>query len=237
MAYTAVANKPTPDSDESVLLRDWDIDRFFEKSESSHKKRLASGDFNRNSASGRGAVPRSDEIKPRNTFLSSLFENSKNHRRQESDSKLSLNFVRGFRRENSDFFPLSKRHSAILGERQSTAVNVAPHRSSAIYSKKKLNNGEPILTDFVSREYVAISKNDNSNDSENNSRHAPFVGPRREKTESVILLRNSTNRNLPIDQQQVTIINKILYFERKMRENKMINLQPLSVSILNITYY
>ncbi|XP_046807245.1 misshapen-like kinase 1 isoform X2 [Lucilia cuprina] len=36
------------------------------------------------------------------------------HKRQESDSKLPQNFIRGFRRENSDFFPLTKRHSAVL---------------------------------------------------------------------------------------------------------------------------
>uniref|UniRef100_A0A1B0GCR4 non-specific serine/threonine protein kinase n=1 Tax=Glossina morsitans morsitans TaxID=37546 RepID=A0A1B0GCR4_GLOMM len=36
------------------------------------------------------------------------------HKRQESDSKLPQNFIRGFRRENSDFFPLTKRHSTVL---------------------------------------------------------------------------------------------------------------------------
>lgn len=167
------------------------------------------------------------EVKqPKNSFLSNFIENAKMHRRQDSDSKLSLNFVRGFRRENSDFFPLSKRHSAILGERQVAAVagNIAAHRSSAIYTKNnKNNNGEPILTDFVSRQYLesppsttattnspsaSINKpnanvNTSTNDLANANQNLFFMGPRRQKTESVILLRNSTNKNLLFDMQQV----------------------------------
>lgn len=174
-------------------------------------------------------LPSNHEVKqPKNSFLSNFLENAKMHRRQESDSKLSLNFVRGFRRENSDFFPLSKRHSAILGERQVTAVsaNLPSHRSSAIYTKtNKNNNGEPILTDFVSRQYLespstpttttttttsasiknpipnAIANSANAN--VNAKQNLFFMGPRRQKTESVILLRNSTNKNLLFDMQQV----------------------------------
>lgn len=166
------------------------------------------------------------EVKqPKNSFLSNFIENAKMHRRQESDSKLSMNFVRGFRRENSDFFPLSKRHSAILGERQVAAVagNIASHRSSAIYTKNN-KNGEPILTDFVSRQYLEnpssttkttsppsapiknLNANVNStNDHANANQNLIFMGPRRQKTESVILLRNSTNKNLLFDMQQVKI--------------------------------
>lgn len=169
------------------------------------------------------------EVKqPKNSFLSNFIENAKMHRRQESDSKLSMNFVRGFRRENSDFFPLSKRHSAILGERQVAGVggNIASHRSSAIYTKNN-KNGEPILTDFVSRQYLenplttttttpppssASIKNLNANvnstnDHANANQNLFFMGPRRQKTESVILLRNSTNKNLLFDMQQVKKYN------------------------------
>lgn len=174
-----------------------------------------------------GSKSSSHEVKSsKNSFLSNFIENAKAHRRQESDSKLSLNFVRGFRRENSDFFPLSKRHSVILGERQVAAVasNIASHRSSAIYTKNnKHNSGEPILTDFVSRQYLenpsatststpsstSIITKPNANVNCTTNAHANanqnlfFMGPRRQKTESVILLRNSTNKNLLFDMQQV----------------------------------
>lgn len=191
----------------------------------SAKNRMVTGAEHRRSenvtsAQPSGSKPNSDAKSAKNSFLSNFIENAKMHRRQESDSKLSLNFVRGFRRENSDFFPLSKRHSAILGERQAAAVtnHIASHRSSAIYTKNnKNNNGEPILTDFVSRQYLespsssnathtsasASIKNPCGGDRTNANQSLFFMGPRRQKTESVILLRNSTNKNLLFDLQQV----------------------------------
>lgn len=190
------------------------------------------------SAQRMSQIRNDNEQKPKSSFLSNLLDRdsnnvkNNNHKRQESDSKLSLNFVRGFRRENSDFFPLSKRHSAILGERQINAIAPnAPHRSSAIYSKNNAqsnkNNGEPVLTDFVCREYLDNSQqpsasltpsnvnnkhnsNNNSNNSNNKNRSSfNFLAPRREKTESVILLRNSANRSLLLDKQQVNTHTQI----------------------------
>lgn len=191
--------------------------------------------------------------KPKHSFLLNFLDkdNSKAHKRQESDSKLSLNFVRGFRRENTDFFPLSKRHSAILGDRQATAAVLAaatPQRASVIYPKNYKNNGEPILTDFVSREYDSnntppmtttktasatsiassitannISNNanniNNNNNRNNHSRGSFFLGPRREKTESVIL-RNSTTRQLLLDQQQVNNNKKNIHKQIKPNQNE-----------------
>ncbi|XP_055914497.1 serine/threonine-protein kinase mig-15 isoform X4 [Eupeodes corollae] len=68
--------------------------------------------------------------------------NNKNHKRQESDSKLPMNFVRGFRRENSDFFPLTKRHSAVLGERM--ANNGSSGGILPINSNSTSNNNTPL---------------------------------------------------------------------------------------------
>lgn len=335
------ASEVALNNEEAVLLRDWDIDRFFSKdrvkkamsstpkktvpnvttaisvqsAKDAHKLKINERPNNEHvnmiDANNKIKIPtqihcannhhqqqpQQQQAKPtKNTFLSNLLDNTKNHKRQESDSKLSLNFVRGFRREHSDFFPLSKRHSAILGERQNNVISqIAAHRSSAIYSKhNKNNNGEPILTDFVSRAYLenapsvspnikdrnestiendannsinrmkngqlrdirksststtcgshlsssgttitqtpsttaktsspnthttltkttpttttnaslANNKCNTNNISSNNNpnRNSFIMGPRREKTESVISLRNSTNRNLPIDQSQV----------------------------------
>lgn len=139
--------------------------------------------------------------------------NGKNaHKRQESDSKISLNFVRGFRRENTDFFPLSKRHSAVLGESTSSspAVPQVPLRSSAIFRRGNQNKGEPILTDFASRDLETQSSlirqkqqgqqppNAVRQSSSILSKNLDFLRPRREKTESVIVI----NKNRQQQQQQ-----------------------------------
>lgn len=75
------------------------------------------------------------------------------HRRQESDSKVSNPFFRGFRRENSDLFPLSStRHSAIYISKNEgvPAAQVNPLRSSGIFNNNRRPvRGEPILTDFI----------------------------------------------------------------------------------------
>lgn len=147
--------------------------------------------------------------------------NSKNDnpvpKRQESESRVA-NFVRGFRRENSDFFPLSKRHSAILGE-QLPNKNLSPQvhqRSSAIFQRNR-NKGEPELTNFSPKRDGTLSNINGGlkilqkNHSQTNTSAQPnfnnqnqqlrqstpieknldFLRPRREKTESVILLRKS----------------------------------------------
>lgn len=139
-----------------------------------------------------------------NNFRSSAaIAANKGHKRQDSDSKLSLNFVRGFRRENSDFFPLSKRHSAVLGERQTGQPSAGalgmPARSSGIFQrssnigKTSTPKGEPILTDFTSN---------NSGVGGGGERNFDFLRPRREKTESVILVRNSATRQQLLEKLQ-----------------------------------
>ncbi|XP_035906081.1 serine/threonine-protein kinase mig-15 isoform X9 [Anopheles stephensi] len=188
------------------------------------------------------------------------------HKRQESDSRLPLNFARAFRRENSDFFPLSKRHSAILGEASADAKSMSPgrgqegmlqqhqqQRSSAIFSRSSRNKFEPILTNFSLNnpsgsddERRSVSRltpprtggqqgvgggggggasgtsNEGSSGgggsgnaqgrqpsplagSQVTTRNMDFLRPRREKTESVIFVRNSPNRpqqSLLFDGQQ-----------------------------------
>ncbi|CAD7081846.1 unnamed protein product [Hermetia illucens] len=164
---------------------------------------------------------------------SSNSNNNKNHKRQDSESKLPLNFVRGFRREKSDFFPLSKRHSAILGERLSPVNISAQLRSSAIFQRNR-NKGEPVLTDFVTKaaeqqsqaphankkqqgqmmtsqqQNISVTSSSSPSNSRNESswtntltsRNLDFLRPRREKTESVIFVRNSTARQQMLLAQQ-----------------------------------
>lgn len=125
----------------------------------------------------------------------------------ESDSKISQPFFRAFRRENSDFFPLGTRHSVFVDR------NINPLRSSGIFNNRrgsdagigKKNSGEPILTDFVKRtsenptdsnKNYGLSNNRDRN--ENNTsltrEECSFLRPRREKTESDIMLRHSEAR-------------------------------------------
>ncbi|XP_037939944.1 serine/threonine-protein kinase mig-15 isoform X3 [Teleopsis dalmanni] len=66
------------------------------------------------------------------------------HKRQESDSKLP--FVRGFRRENSDFFPLTKRHSAVLANSNNVSATTAQmlqaQRASAMIQRSSIFNNK-----------------------------------------------------------------------------------------------
>lgn len=114
----------------------------------------------------------------------------------ESDSKITNPFFRGFRRENSDFFPMSSRHSAVF-ER-----NPNPLRSSGIFNNRrssdagivKKNVGEPVLMDFIKRGSESPLSTTTKNALKNIGvleEDSRFYKPRREKTESDIVLRNS----------------------------------------------
>lgn len=143
-------------------------------------------------------------------------------KRPENDSRFS-NFVRGFRRENTDFFPLSKRHSAILGGEQPSPASKSNspqkvQRSSAIFARNR-PKGEPILTDFIPKRENTLEKSKNataasaaSRNSEVKLRQHPTPSNnldlhrmRREKTESVIFVssRNSSALNALQPLQQV----------------------------------
>jgi misshapen/NIK-related kinase len=142
-----------------------------------------------------------------------------------SDSRFS-NFVRGFRRERTDFFPSSKRHSAVFSGEQASAVkSTSPQkvqRSSAIFQRNR-PKGEPILTDFIPKRDNTLDKpkstNIKNNDAKNasavsqpevklrnnqatssnsNANNLDFHRMRREKTESVIFV-SPRNANSAID--------------------------------------
>lgn len=258
---TTTTTTTASESDEAVLLRDWEFDRFFptnsnrnsknqqdmphqnhdipngNKSSPAFREKSKADDYN-NKLKLEDRVKSeifANNSKANNSFLNNLKANnksndSKGHKRQDSDSKISLNFVRGFRRENSDFFPLSKRHSAILGERTpnpSINVNPAPQRSSAIFQRNK-SKGEPILTDFVStsRDFTTETPTNSTASSTTTStgsnRAFDFLRPRREKTESVILVRNSATRQLLLEklQQVKALEHKINLFFDLTKENQ-----------------
>lgn len=202
----------------------------------------------------------------------------------ESDSKISNNpFFRGFRRENSDFFPLSSRHSSIFVDRN--IIN--PLRSSGLFNNrrgsdvscnltgvviggsggggvgvcKKINNndGEPILTDFIkrntesspsnsnesnSKNYGVINNNNNNNNGSNNNKSlnkddVALLRPRREKTESDIVLRHTEARrglkeNLEIRRKELECrLNKEA--DNRRRSSKAIDSLALSTATNSIS--
>lgn len=160
------------DIDEATLLKDWDFARFFPSKFQNHDSSSSSG-----------------SPKPKETHQ----DNKKpSHRRMDSDSKISNPFFRGFRRENSDFFPLSSRHSAIIIDRSPRPSNLFSNRRGSDVGVPK-RSGEPVLTDFVKRSTespskdLKITKNISGDDS-------AVLRPRREKTESDIVLRHSEAR-------------------------------------------
>lgn len=133
------------------------------------------------------------------------------------DSKSHPNFFQRFRRENSDFFPLFKRHSTILGETIGNNLDSSSgggqsqqQRSSVLLQLGKRHGGyngdEPILMDYVlnSEQLNATLRN--------NINNKDFIRPRREKTESVIV-RNSTTKQQLLNMQsdhQVNVQIKIV---------------------------
>ncbi|XP_059615619.1 serine/threonine-protein kinase mig-15 isoform X3 [Phlebotomus argentipes] len=211
------------ESEERVLLREWDIERFFPASRTLEQQRNKSGggrdrislqpqDVKK--ALAEGEPKRAPDMRLEERVKSEIFANNTRakqealaklskgaaaHKRQDSDSKLSLNFVRGFRRENTDFFPLAKRHSAILGERNGDQV--APQRSSGIFQRRPKVGAEPILTDYRDSSPAKDAAKQTAKTS-SPARHLDFLRPRREKTESVIVIRNSATRQLLFGQQQ-----------------------------------
>lgn len=175
MASQADDNR-NDDIDEATLLKDWDFARFFPS-----KFQCPDSSSSTSSSSAKNKPQEKEKKLP-------------THRRMDSDSKITNPFFRGFRRENSDFFPLSSRHSAIFVDRSNRSSNIFNNRRGSDVGVPK-KSGEPVLTDFVKR----------SSDSPNNELNAKygalniksdssFLRPRREKTESDIILRHSDAR-------------------------------------------
>lgn len=174
------SDKRQSDVDEAVLLKDWDFARFFpsKNNETKEEKR----DSPKESDLKRAQLQRQSRLemedawskykaiatppsrhkqlfqKPtEKTTQEKLSEILKyNKKEPETDANSSNRFFRGFRRENSDLFPLpSTRHSAIYFPKHESPAGVNKQlRSSGIFNNSrkqviKPSSGEPILTDFI----------------------------------------------------------------------------------------
>ncbi|KAG6453705.1 hypothetical protein O3G_MSEX008263 [Manduca sexta] len=172
--------KRQSDIDEAVLLKDWDFAKFFppknsqpkedkqEASKTTEQKRLPLQRQSRLEMEDAWAKykaiatppSRHKQIfqKPNEKHTQDkLSDMLKSKKEQESEISSPNRFFRGFRRENSDLFPLpSTRHSAIYFPKHD---NQAGHnkqlRSSGIFNNSRKQmikspaSGEPILTDFI----------------------------------------------------------------------------------------
>ncbi|KAL3283479.1 hypothetical protein HHI36_006619 [Cryptolaemus montrouzieri] len=190
-SHANVRTKPD-DIDEATLLKDWDFDKFFPQN-----KKLQDTSSSSSSSSRKG--------KRKKDTKDSKDTKSPSHRRMDSDSKINP-FLRGFRRENSDLLPLGSRHSAIYLDRNRSSGIFNNRRSSDAGFNNNKNAGEPVLMDYVKRTESPNplnSKNDANKNAANNRKDREQTGlmkledifkPRREKTESDIVLRNSDAR-------------------------------------------
>ncbi|XP_075985395.1 serine/threonine-protein kinase msn isoform X6 [Anticarsia gemmatalis] len=174
------SDKRQSDVDEAVLLKDWDFARFFpsknaevkeEKKDVPKESDLKRAQFQRQSRlemedawskykaiatppSRHKQLFQKPSEKTTQEKLSEILKYNK--KETDSDANSPNRFFRGFRRENSDLFPLpSTRHSAIYFPKHESPVGVNKQlRSSGIFNNSrkqvvKPSSGEPILTDFI----------------------------------------------------------------------------------------
>lgn len=142
------------DYNEQLLLKEWDLDKIFKgfsdrldqiKQESNRKER-GSPEMLR-TESPKNKVNHEGNCK-------NVQEDLGSHRRNDSDSRLPSC---GFRRENSDFFPASSRHSAIFLETKSISdkndglfsrTRRGSEATAAVAGFGKKSDAEPILVDY-----------------------------------------------------------------------------------------
>ncbi|XP_073837576.1 serine/threonine-protein kinase msn isoform X4 [Musca autumnalis] len=194
----------------------------------------------------------SSSSSPANTTTANALRSANNnatHKRQESDSKLPQNFIRGFRRENSDFFPLTKRHSAVLintnllqqqqqqssspfGSAAQRASAMIPRNNSIFNSKNDLNknsNSANKSTATTTQNVTAKGSGAGTTGATAAANTPPnktswtsnldFLRPRREKTESVIVFQNSAARQQLFAQQLVQQQQKLHQQQQQQNRN------------------
>ncbi|VVC94140.1 unnamed protein product [Leptidea sinapis] len=194
-------DKRQSDVDEAVLLKDWDFARFFPNKNSAAKEEKK--DATKENGQKKAQLQRQSRVDMDDAWVKykaiatppsrhkQLFQKTekstqeklsdilKYKREQDSEQSSPNRFFRGFRRENTDFFPLSStRHSAIyIPKHETPAVGVNKQlRSSGIFNHSRKHNskpqtaGEPILTDFIKmNDSLKFSQKDKRSDKSNST--------------------------------------------------------------------
>ncbi|XP_050310027.1 mitogen-activated protein kinase kinase kinase kinase 4 isoform X3 [Anthonomus grandis grandis] len=200
--YNRRANE---DVDEATLLKEWNFDKFFPINKT--------GGENANKKAT--VTPKEDPNK------------KQGHRRNDSDSKVTP-FFRGFRRENSDFFPLSSRHSAIYIDQKARSSGIFNNRRGSEAGLGKKTTGEPILMDWKRTDAPVSS-------TPKKIEISSLVRPRREKTESDIVLRHSEARRSireTLEARRKEVENQ---FAREAESMRRRNSKPIEIHSLNVS--
>ncbi|XP_049887266.1 serine/threonine-protein kinase mig-15 isoform X2 [Pectinophora gossypiella] len=175
-------DKRQSDVDEAVLLKDWDFARFFPSKSAAGAGQEEKADPSKEVELKRAQLQRQSRIEMEDAWAKykaiatppsrhkQLFQKPsekstqdklsdilKFKKEQDSESSSPNRFFRGFRRENSDLFPLSStRHSAIYFPKHESPAGASKQlRSSGIFNNSRKQvikppaSGEPILTDFI----------------------------------------------------------------------------------------
>ncbi|XP_068629184.1 serine/threonine-protein kinase mig-15 isoform X2 [Battus philenor] len=219
----AESDKRQSDLDEAVLLKDWDFARFFpsktvnkeEKQDQSKESEQKRPHLQRQSRieledawskyKGVATPPsrhkqmfhRSTEKSPQEKLADML----KYKKEQETELNTPNRFFRGFRRENSDLFPLpSTRHSAIYFPKHDNQVGVNKQmRSSGIFNHsrkqgKPAASGEPILTEFIKMN-DSLRKSVQMETKKNPSKKASVNSPIEALKNVAVLIRQDSENN------------------------------------------
>lgn len=204
------------DVDEATLLKDWDFDKFFPKKSTE--------------------TPSETKTEDR--------EKKQGHRRMESDSKITNPFFRGFRRENSDFFPMSARHSAVYIDKNARSSGIFNNRRGSDASTPK-KSSEPVLTDYVKKSDSLVTstptKNDInrnyglSNDKKDADILNSIIRPRREKTESDIVLRHSEARRSIRESLEARRREVESQFAKEAENMRRRSSKPIEINSLNLS--
>uniref|UniRef100_A0A069DY22 non-specific serine/threonine protein kinase n=1 Tax=Panstrongylus megistus TaxID=65343 RepID=A0A069DY22_9HEMI len=168
--------------DETSLLKEWDILKFYQHFNERFKGNSNINNSNTsNNSNNEDLIKKKEEKCKKDDSPTSAVVERVAHRRNGSE-------VMRIRRENSDFFVPSTRHSAVFLESKSIPQSlrrgsdvVAGTSTSSANTNKTKNNGEPILT------CVTTTTNEYNKDE-------PLIRPRRERTEGDIVLHRSNQR-------------------------------------------
>lgn len=173
-------DKRQSEVEEAILLKEWDFAKFFppkssevqakvkERKETEERKAQLQRQsrIEMEDAWAKYKATATPPARHKQLFPQKLAEKStqdkltdllKHKQKQETEASTPNRFFRGFRRENSDLFPLSStRHSAIyFPKTDNDAAGGKQLRSSGIFNNSRKQiikppaSGEPILTDFI----------------------------------------------------------------------------------------
>nr|CAH7746997.1 unnamed protein product [Callosobruchus chinensis] len=219
---------PTPDDDESQ----GDRTLVLRKQSSSNKARRVDEDIDEATLLKEWNFDKFFPSKGSNS--SPKKAEDKGHRRMDSDSKISNPFLRGFRRENSDFFPMSSRHSAIYIDKTVRSSGIFNNRRGSDAGIAKKSSGEPVLMDYVKKGDSPVSSSTPTKEmNRNNNLLSNFMRPRREKTESDIVLRHSEVRRSIRETLEARRREVESQFAKEAESMRRRSSKPIEVNSLN----